>query len=62
MPTMLRLFVDYQPITPLCNALRALLLGLPVGNNALLALFWWLGILLVAYLVTIRLYERKTAA
>lgn len=62
MPTVLRVFAEYQPITPLCNALRSLLLGLPVGNSAWMAVFWWLGILLVASGVAIQLYQRKAEA
>jgi ABC-2 type transport system permease protein len=62
MPAMLRAFAEHQPYTPISNALRSLLLGLPAGDSALIAVLWWLGILVVAYLVAVHLYERKTTA
>lgn len=48
MPGWLRGFAGHQPITPVTDALRALLLGHPVGSAAWVALAWCGGILLVS--------------
>jgi ABC-2 type transport system permease protein len=45
MPSWLQGFAAHQPITPLADALRALLLGTPVGSSAAVALVWCGGIL-----------------
>jgi ABC-2 type transport system permease protein len=50
MPTGLRWFAEYQPFTPAIETLRGLLLGTPIGNNAVIALAWCAGIALVGYL------------
>ena len=44
MPHWLQGFAQHQPITPLTEALRSLLLGTPVGSNAWIALAWCTGI------------------
>src|ERR1700733_1455054 len=43
MPAWLRGFAAHQPITPITETLRGLLLGTPVGSNAWGALFWCAG-------------------
>ncbi len=58
MPTALRWFAEYQPFTPVTQTLRALLLGTPVGNNAIIAVAWCAGLTAVSYLLAIRLFRR----
>lgn len=58
MPTALRWFAEYQPFTPVTQTLRALLLGMPVGNNAIIAVAWCAGLTAVSYLLAIRLFRR----
>jgi ABC-2 type transport system permease protein len=58
MPTGLRWFAEYQPFTPIIETLRGLLLGSPIGNNALLAIAWCAGIALVGYLWARTLFKR----
>ena len=45
-----RWFAEHQPFTPVVNTLRGLLLGTPIGNNAILAIAWCVGLALVGYL------------
>lgn len=61
MPSVVRAFAENQPVTSIVEAIRALLLRQPVGNDIWVALAWCLGILVVAYLVAMRAYNRKTA-
>ncbi|MEP7023358.1 MAG: ABC transporter permease [Actinomycetota bacterium] len=49
MPTGLRWFAEYQPFTPITEALRGLLTGGPVAGHAVLAGGWCAGIALVSY-------------
>ena len=61
MPTVLRQFAEYQPFTPITEAVRGLLTGTGPGTNAVPAIAWSLGIALVSYLWAIRLYNRRRA-
>ncbi|WP_459550127.1 ABC transporter permease [Nocardia sp. X0981] len=60
MPNWLRGFAEHQPVTPVIETLRALLVGTPMGNSAVLALAWWGGIAVVAYLTALILFRRRT--
>ncbi|HEY6538349.1 MAG TPA: ABC transporter permease [Candidatus Dormibacteraeota bacterium] len=62
MPPGLRQFAEYQPFTPVADTLRGLLSGGGVGNNAIIAIGWSVGIAAVSYLWAIRLYNRRRAA
>jgi ABC-2 type transport system permease protein len=61
MPHWLRGFAEYQPCTPIIEALRALLIGDPVGPHAWQALVWCAGILLVAIVFSRWAFRRRTA-
>ncbi len=61
MPTGLRWFAEYQPFTPVNETLRGLLLGTPIGNSAVLAVAWCVGITLVCYIWALKLYSRDPA-
>ena len=50
MPTGLRWFAEYQPFTPMIETLRGLLLGAAIGNSAILAIAWCVGITVASYL------------
>jgi ABC-2 type transport system permease protein len=62
MPVVVRQFAEYQPVTPIVNAIRALLARQPVGNNWWIALIWCAGIAVVAYIFANRAYRRKALA
>ena len=59
MPPVVRAFAENQPVTSIVNAIRALLLGQPVGNNIWIALAWCVGIMLVAYVFAMRAYKKR---
>lgn len=61
MPGPVRAFAENQPVTSIVESIRALLLGQPLGNDIWIALAWCLGIMLVAYLFAMRVYQRKAA-
>jgi len=60
MPTWLHAFAENQPVTPMIETVRGLLLGTPIGNSWWLALVWFGGITLIAYLVATWLFKRRT--
>jgi ABC-2 type transport system permease protein len=62
MPAWLRGFAEHQPVTPVIETLRGLLLGLPVGSSPARAVAWCLGILVAAVAVSGVLFRRRTAA
>lgn len=57
----LRAVAEHQPITPVTETLRGLLLGTPIGSYGLLAVAWCGGLLLAAYAAAIALYRRRAA-
>ena len=61
MPAGVRLFAEYQPFTPAIETLRGLLLGTPIGNNAVIAVAWCAGIALIGHLWAKKLYDRDPA-
>jgi ABC-2 type transport system permease protein len=60
LPAWLQGFAGHQPITPTTEALRALLLGTPVGSNAWVALAWCGGILAASIAASGVLFARRT--
>ena len=61
MPTYLQIFANNQPITQVVNAVRALMLGMPVGDYAWHSVLWCLGILAVSVPLATILFKRKSA-
>jgi ABC-2 type transport system permease protein len=62
MPAGVRWFAEHQPFTPIIETLRGLLLGTPIGNSAIIALAWCVGIGLVGYLWARRLLRRDPSS
>ncbi len=60
MPAWLQGFAAHQPITPITEALRGLLLGTPVGSNAWVGLAWCAGILTASVAASGMLFARRT--
>lgn len=58
----LRAFAENQPITHIIEAVRALMLGRPVGNHVMMAVVWSLIVLAVAVPLAAWLFRRKTQA
>jgi ABC-2 type transport system permease protein len=59
MPGWLRAFSEHQPITPVTETVRGLLLDRPVGNNPWWALIWCAGIMVVSVAASIVLFRRR---
>ena len=61
MPVWLHRFAENQPVTPVIETTRGLLMGTPIGNSGLLAVLWCAGIALVGYLAAGILFRRRTS-
>ncbi len=61
MPKYLRMFAENQPITQVVNAVRALMLDVPIGNYGWLAVAWSVGMLVVSIPLASYLFSRKTS-
>ena len=60
MPGWIQPFARHQPVTPVIETLRGLLLGTPIGNNGWLAIVWCLAILLVSVAFSNVLFRLRT--
>lgn len=60
MPTWLHGFAENQPLTPVIESLRALLLAQPAGNSPWVALAWCAGITAVAVTLAGLLFRGRT--
>jgi ABC-2 type transport system permease protein len=61
MPAWIHGFAANQPVTPVIETLRGLLLGLPVGTSPVRAVAWCLGILVASVAVSGVLFRRRTS-
>jgi ABC-2 type transport system permease protein len=61
MPAVLRGFAEHQPMTPVIETLRGLMIGTPVAGPAWTAVAWFGGLLAVAYTTATFLYLRRGA-
>ncbi|ADU29338.1 ABC transporter permease [Evansella cellulosilytica] len=59
MPTIVRAFAEYQPVTSIVNAVRALLYEGNVGIDMWNALGWCLALLVVSYFFASRAFQRQ---
>lgn len=60
MPTWLRYFAENQPVTQVIGAIRALLVGTPIGDYGWLSVIWCLGILAVSMPLAAYLFRRRS--
>lgn len=60
MPHALRVFAENQPVTQVIEAIRALMIGQPVGNHVWLSVVWSVGITVVAVPIASYLFRRRT--
>ncbi|MFC8384685.1 ABC transporter permease [Nocardia sp. NPDC057272] len=60
MPTWLHWYAENQPVTPVIETLRGLLMGAPIGDSWVLAVLWCAGIGLVGYIAAGALFRRQT--
>ncbi|MFD0364014.1 ABC transporter permease [Nocardia sp. GCM10030253] len=61
MPSWLHWFAENQPVTPVTETMRGLLMGTPIDNSALLAVLWCAGIALVGFIAAGILFRHRTA-
>ena len=62
MPGPLRIFAENQPMTPIINSVRALLLNQPLPDGTIrTALLWCVGLGFVFCIAALQIYKRKTA-
>jgi ABC-2 type transport system permease protein len=61
MPTWIHGFADNQPVTPVIETLRGLLLGIPVGTSPWKAVAWCLAILVASVAASGVLFRRRAA-
>ncbi len=59
MPYALRVFAENQPVTHVIEAMRSLMVGTPMGNHALLAVIWCVGIAIVAIPTAAYLFRNR---
>jgi ABC-2 type transport system permease protein len=59
MPGPVRWFAENQPVTSIVNTIRALFEQQAVGADIWIALAWCVGILVVAYAISMVVYRRK---
>ena len=61
MPGPVRAFAENQPVTSIVNTIRDLYAQQPVSTDIWIALAWCVGILIVAYALSMATYHRKIA-
>ena len=61
MPAGLRWFAEHQPVTPVIETVRGLLLGTPIGPSAWQAIAWFGSLSLLAWIAATVLFRRRTA-
>lgn len=59
MPKILRIFAQNQPLTHVIEAMRAWLVGTPIGNHGYLAFGWCIAIIIIAMPIATWLFRRQ---
>lgn len=62
MTPLLRGFAENQPLTPIVETMRSLLVNGVTGDKAWIALVWCVGILALFYFASLRVYRGKRAS
>jgi len=60
MSTPLRAFANHQPMTPIIQTMRSLLINGSAGRSAWIALSWCAGLLVISYLLAVGVYANRT--
>jgi ABC-2 type transport system permease protein len=60
MPSWIQGFAERQPVTPVIETIRSLLLGAPAGSSPWQAIAWCSGILVVSITLAAMLFHRRT--
>jgi ABC-2 type transport system permease protein len=59
MPAVLHGFAGNQPVTPMIETIRGLIMGTPVGDNAWRAVAWFGAITVLAFIASMFLFRRS---
>lgn len=59
MPIALRIFAEKQPMTPIIETIRSLLMNRTMDKNFLPAILWCIGLFVVAYVGAVIIYKKK---
>jgi ABC-2 type transport system permease protein len=62
MPGPVRWLAEHQPVTSIVDTLRNLYAQQPLGNDVWTALGWCAGLLVLAYVLAMRTYQRRMTA
>lgn len=60
MPGFLRAFAENQPVSQVIEAIRALLIGTPLGNHAWMSVIWCVGIIVVSIPLAAYFFRKKS--
>ncbi|MFR9806149.1 ABC transporter permease [Pseudonocardia sp. RS010] len=60
MPGPVAWFAEHQPVTSVVNTIRAFFAEEPVGDEIWVALAWLVGLLVLAYVLAVSSYHRRT--
>lgn len=60
MTPVVKWIAENQPVSPIIDTLRGLLMGTPIGSRGLLAVAWCVGIILIGYLWARSAYNRSS--
>jgi len=61
MNSVLRAFAENQPMTPIIETMRSLLVNGTAGESVWIAVAWCAALLVVSYFAALRIYKSKTA-
>ncbi|OGH69817.1 MAG: multidrug ABC transporter permease [Candidatus Magasanikbacteria bacterium RIFCSPHIGHO2_01_FULL_47_8] len=59
MPGVLKIFAENQPVTHVIEAIRALMVGTPLGNHAWISVVWCVGIIAVSIPLAAHFFRAK---
>ncbi|HJP81646.1 MAG TPA: ABC transporter permease [Candidatus Saccharimonadales bacterium] len=60
MNSIVRFVAEHQPMTPVLDAMRALLAGTTPGQTVVQSLIWTVGLLVVSYILAMWVYARRS--
>ena len=59
LPRPLEIFANAQPLTPIADTIRGLFTGSTLGNELGLAIAWCVGLMLLAYLSAVQIFNKR---
>ncbi|MEK7499437.1 MAG: ABC transporter permease [Patescibacteria group bacterium] len=60
MPKFLKLFAENQPVTHVIEAIRALMIGTPIGSHGIIAVTWCIAIICIAIPMATYLFRKHS--